>query len=57
MLREQRPNSFGVAGGDPHTKTCRVQMADNVSSDVRKRTLFDSKNWTPSLRLTALRFW
>ena len=31
MLREQRPNSFGVAGGDPHTKTCRVQMADNAS--------------------------
>ena len=30
MLREQRPNSFGVAGGDPHTKTCRVQMADNA---------------------------
>ena len=25
MLREQRPNSFGVAGGDPHAKTCRVQ--------------------------------
>src|SRR5215471_2937382 len=31
MLREQRPNSFGVAGGDPHAKTCRVQMADNAS--------------------------